>query len=156
MTGIVTRPYQPDDFSACLAIFDSNLPTFFAPDECAQFSEFLENHAAKGRTYLILTREDSVIACGGILLDESKGKAFLEWGMVERIHHGQGIGAKLTEARLGLARGIPGIVEVTIETSQHSRGFYERTGFAASKIIPDGFGPGLDRWDMTLPLKSSP
>lgn len=153
MCEIVFRPYQPDDFSACLAIFDSNLPTYFAPDERAQFSEFLVNHDANGRTYLVLAREDSVIACGGLLVDETTGKASLEWGMVERTLHGQGTGAKLTAARLELARAIPSIVEVTIETSQHSRGFYERMGFTVSKIIPAGFGPGLDRWDMTLSLK---
>lgn len=153
MSEIVSRPFLPDDFSACLAIFDSNLPTFFAPEERTQFSEFLDNLNARGRTYLVLTREDSVIACGGLLADEVTGKASLEWGMVEHALHGQGFGAKLTEARLTLARAIPTIVELTIETSQHSRGFYERFGFTVSKIIPGGFGPGLDRWDMTLPLR---
>lgn len=153
MSEIVSRPCLPDDFSACLAIFDSNMPTFFAPEERPLFCGFLQNLDVKGRTYLVLTRKNTVIACGGLLVDEVTGQASLEWGMVQHGLHGQGLGAKLTKARLALARAVPGIVELTIETSQHSRGFYERLGFTVSKIIPDGFGPGLDRWDMTLPLR---
>ncbi len=34
------RPYTTDDYAACLAIFDSNVPMFFAPEERAEFSAF--------------------------------------------------------------------------------------------------------------------
>ncbi|RMC34713.1 GNAT family N-acetyltransferase [Paracoccus alkanivorans] len=152
MSEISSRPYDADDFSACLAIFDSNLPTYFAPEERAQFCEFLENLGIRGRTYLVLTGNGSVVACGGLLADEVQGRASLEWGMVDHALHGQGLGTGLMQARLALANSIPGIAELTIETSQHSRGFYERFGFTLSRITPDGFGPGLDRWSMALRL----
>ncbi|MEZ4737036.1 MAG: hypothetical protein R3E79_58905 [Caldilineaceae bacterium] len=37
------RRYQAADLEGCLALFDSNLPTFFAPHERAEFIEFLAN-----------------------------------------------------------------------------------------------------------------
>jgi len=41
---------------------------------------------------------------------------------------------------------------VVIETSQHTRGFYEGLGFRLTALVPDGFGPGIDRCDMVLTL----
>ncbi len=32
MKDITSRPNVAEDFAACLAIFDSNVPTFFAPE----------------------------------------------------------------------------------------------------------------------------
>lgn len=63
-----------------------------------------------------------------------------------------GTGTSLTLARLELARAIPDIAELIMDTSQHTHGFYEKFGFTVTKVTPDGFAPGLDRWDMTLGL----
>ena len=30
--------------------------------------------------------------------------------------------------------------------------FYARFGFEPVKVTPDGFGPGIDQWDMVLQL----
>lgn len=152
MHDIVSRPYISDDFSACLAIFDSNVPTFFAPEERADFCRFLGSINTRDRPYLVLTRQGSVIACGGLITQTEKRQASLTWGMVDRAHHGQRLGTSLTQARLALARATPNIAELELSTSQHTRGFYERFGFTVSKITPDGFATGLDRWDMTLRL----
>lgn len=35
------RPYAPEDRAACLALFDSNVPNFFAPHERAEFAAWL-------------------------------------------------------------------------------------------------------------------
>lgn len=153
MDDIVSRPFVADDFPACLAIFDSNVPTFFAPEERADFCQFLESLNTEDRPYLVLTRYGSVIACGGLAVDSEKQRASLAWGMVDRAFHGQGLGSSLTQARLTLARAIPGIAELSLDTSQHTHGFYEKFGFTVSKVTPDGFAPGLDRWDMTLRLR---
>ena len=40
------RTYRPDDFSACLALFNDNVPTFFSAGERADFVRFLTHHAA--------------------------------------------------------------------------------------------------------------
>lgn len=41
---------------------------------------------------------------------------------------------------------------VELDTSQHTRGFYERVGFRVERVVPDGYAPGLDRCDMCLAL----
>lgn len=102
--------------------------------------------------YLVLRIKEDVIACGGLqLLDEGE-TAFLTWGMVAQPYHGRGIGRILTEARLNLARQTTGIAKVTLHTSQHTKGFYEMFGFVPFQCTPNGYGPGLDRWDMALQL----
>ena len=102
----------------------------------------------------MLVRADQVVACGGLGLNEATGHATLDWGMVTRALHGQGIGRQLTQARLDQARATPGLSAVTLATSQHTQGFYAGFGFVMIQIIPDGFGPGIDRWDMTLDLSA--
>nr|WMC99598.1 GNAT family N-acetyltransferase [Aminobacter aminovorans] len=147
-----SRPYVAEDFAACLAIFYSNVPTFFAPEERADFCQFLESIATEGWSYLVLTHSGSDIACGGLAVEPERKRASLAWGMVDRVFHGQGLGTRLTQARLAQARAIPGIAELILETSQHTHGFYEKFGFTAWRVTPDGFAPGLDRWNMTLRL----
>lgn len=153
MNEFISRPYKPDDFQACMAIFDSNVPTFFAPEERAEFYQFLGTVRAGDKPYLVITRDDRIIACGGIITEIERRKAGLTWGMVDRAFHGKGVGTDLTHARLALARANPDIDELTLATSQHTRGFYERFGFTVSNITANGFGAGLDRWDMTLRLR---
>ena len=58
----------------------------------------------------------------------------------------------LTAARLDILRAMAGVEAVEIETSQHTAGFYQRFGFEAVRVLADGFGPGLDGWEMTLAL----
>lgn len=153
MNTVVSRPYLPADRSACLGIFDSNVPRFFAPAERAEFRNFLDGIDAGGRLfYLVLIHHGAVIACGGLVVEADQGQAGLAWGMVDRSLHGQGLGTSLTRARLDLARAIPGIAALTLATSQHTRGFYEGFGFAVTNVAADGFGPGLDRCDMVLRL----
>lgn len=152
MIDLIIRPYQSSDFAACLAVFTSNVPLYFAPEEYADFCQHLEcvNHADK--PYLVLTHKDSIIACGGLVIETTKRQTGLSWGMVDRNFHGRGLGTSLTEARLALARVTPNIDEVVLETSQHTRRFYEGFGFTAVKVIPNGFADGLDRWEMKLRL----
>jgi len=81
--------------------------------------------------------------------------ARLAWGMVHRSRHGQGLGTVLLQERLrriadeGVAR------HVVLDTSQLSRTFFVRFGFVTTSTVPDGYGPGLDRYDMRLALPST-
>ncbi|MEM7525042.1 MAG: GNAT family N-acetyltransferase [Pseudomonadota bacterium] len=152
MDDIVSRPYRADDLFACLALFESNVGVFFAPEERADFCETLDSVNASERPYLTLARDGAVIACGGLIIDADARRASLAWGMVGRALHGRGLGTRLTEARLALARAAPDVDEVTLATSQHTQGFYARFGFTVSDVAADGFAPGLDRWDMVLKL----
>lgn len=152
MAQVTARPFAAGDGTACLALFDGNVPRFFAAEERAEFEAFLAGPALGPDPYLVLDQNGALVGCGGLSRAPGTRRVSLSWGMVDRARQGQGLGRMLTETRLALARTLPGIDTVALNTSQHTQGFYARFGFAVEKITPDGFGPGLDRWDMILRL----
>lgn len=152
MTGVEMRPYRSDDLPACLRLFDSNVPAFFAPPERAEFRMFLEEMDAPDRSYLVLELDDRIVACGGLWIDAAAGSARLSWGMVDRARHGRGLGTRLTTARLTAARAMAGIKSIGLATSQHTNAFYEKFGFSITSVTRDGFGPGLDCYEMVQSL----
>ena len=152
MTRITQRPYDPKDQAACLAIFDANTPRFFATTERSDFTDHLEICDDPDTPYMFLIENGALIACGGLSRPPGSSSAALTWGMVHPARHGQGIGQRLLDTRLALARGLPGMRSLTLSTSQHSSGFYRRAGFTLTRLTKDGLAPGLDRWDMTLTL----
>ncbi|KAB8061090.1 GNAT family N-acetyltransferase [Janthinobacterium violaceinigrum] len=143
------RPYQAGDRDACLALFDGNTPRFFDPSERADFAAWLDTSP---HPYLVILRDGRLVACGGHALDGDGTVAALCWGMVAQDVHGQGLGRALTQARLDAIRALPQVVSVRMTTSQHTQGFYAAFGFETVKVTPDGFGPGIDQWDMLLTL----
>ena len=143
------RPYAACDRDACLALFDGNTPRFFDPSERAGFAAWLE---ASTQPYLVIERDGNIVACGGHALEAGGTVASLCWGMVAQDVHGQGLGRALTQARLDAIRAMPQVARVTMNTSQHTQGFYARFGFVGVKVTPHGIGPGLDQWDMMLQL----
>lgn len=147
---VFARAYAPTDRDACLSLFDGNVSRFFDAGERADFERFLGG-TALASPYQVLLRDGRIVACGGFLIEKGE-EAHLCWGMVDRILHGQGLGARLTEARLAAARATPGVRRVRLDTSQHTQGFYARFGFETVRVTPDGYGPGLERWDMVLKL----
>ena len=152
MQEIETRPYSPKDLTACLAVFDSNVPGFFALAERQEFRAHLLGLPDPSAGYLVLTHPGGVVACGGVAPGNGQGDARMVWGMVARDWHGRGLGRRLLRERLALARGLDGLRTVSLSTSQHTRGFYEAEGFTLTGIVPDGFGAGLDQCDMVLTL----
>lgn len=147
MTAV--RVYVPADREACLTLFDGNVPTFFAAGEREDFAAFLDRHAADW-AFQVIERDGRVVACGGHKVASDGVTAGFCWGMVDRALHRAGLGRALTEARLRAARATPGVTQVCLDTSQHTRGFYERFGFVVEAVVADGYGAGLDRYDMRL------
>jgi predicted GNAT family N-acyltransferase len=145
------RNYGPTDEPECLALFDGNTPKFFAPSERQQFIRFLQKDALDW-SYQVLERNDRIVACGGFAVQKDGTTANLCWGMVDRELHRTGLGSALLHARLAAAAATPGVTQITLDTSQHTQGFYARFGFKLVNITLDAYGPGLDRWDMLLPL----
>lgn len=148
--NVISRDYAPADRRACLAVFETNVPDFFAPSEREEFEAFLVELPGP---YLVL--EDGsghVVGCGGYAVAPGTATADLCWGMVARDRHGLGLGRLLTETRLARIRRDPAVEEVALRTSQRTRRFYERLGFVTERVVPNGFGPGLDRCEMWLRL----
>ena len=152
MSDVLTRPYVATDLTACLAVFDGNVPDFFAPAEREEFRAHLLAVPDAAPAYLVLSHAGAVVACGGVTAGDKQGDARLVWGMVARDWHRRGLGRRLLRERLALARGLLGLRTESLSTSQHTRGFYEAEGFVLTGVVPDGFGAGLDQCDMVLTL----
>lgn len=143
------QPYSKDNFDQCVDIFVSNLDKYFAEHELADFKTYL-NYAATSNTYFVIVDEGDVAACGGY---EKMGDVVgLTWGLVKRNLHGYGYGKALTTYRLNAIKGkYPGAA-ILIDTSQHTKGFYEKQGFVVQSIEKDGFEQGLDKYMMMLTI----
>ena len=100
----------------------------------------------------MIEQDGRIVGCGGHAVEADRVSVALCWGMVDNGLHGQGLGRVLTEARIAAARATPGVGRVKLNTSQHTQGFYARFGFETEKVTPDGYAPGIDRWDMVLTL----
>jgi GNAT superfamily N-acetyltransferase len=145
------RPYTLQDRVACLAIFDGNTPIYFAPSERADLAAFLDTGSVN---YLVLeTAAGVIIGCGGYYVKPAGGVAGLAWGMVDHAWHKRGFGRVLLEARLALIRRSSDAELVRVNTSQNSRGFFERCGFRAVRVVPNGYAPGIDRVESELALR---
>lgn len=152
MLKIVSRPYVATDLTACLAVFDGNVPDYFAPAEREEFSAHLLALPDAAAASLVMIHAGAVVACGGVTAGDTQGAARLVWGMVARDWHGRGLGRRLLRDRLAVARSLSGVRTVSLSTSQHTRGFYGAEGFVLTRIVTDGFGAGLDQCDMVLTL----
>lgn len=143
------RAWREDDRDAGLALFDSNVPQFFAAQERADFIEFIED--LPGPYFVALDADGAAVGCGGYAVHDKKPEtAALCWGMIHRAHHGKGWGDALLRHRLDLIAREPVFGSVEIETSQFSRGFFERYGFVQRRTVADGFAPGIDLIEMVL------
>lgn len=144
------RDYQPSDRAACLVLFDSNVPKYFQLHERVEFAEFLDDLPGP---YLVLEEPDrTIVGCGGYARESDGRIAHLCWGMVAADQQGRGLGQRLTEERIRRACADFELEVLGLDTSQRTRAFYERFGFVATRVTPDGYGPGLDRVDMRLAL----
>jgi predicted GNAT family N-acyltransferase len=145
------RPFAPADAATCLAVFDSNVPTYFAESERAAYATFLDECPC---TYLVGESADgSIVACGGWFRTPNDATvAGLAWGMLHRDLHGRGLGRQLLDVRLAGVRALGGVRALDITTSQHTERFFARAGFAVTGRERDGHAPGIDRVDMRLDL----
>lgn len=99
----------------------------------------------------MMEKDGEVVASGGIAFNDiDPPTVSLCWGMVRKDHLGTGLGRELTRFRIELAREKYGRVPLTIGTSQHTKGFYEKFGFRTVEHTPNGFGPGIDNFRMRL------
>ncbi|SON78321.1 conserved hypothetical protein [Xanthomonas phaseoli pv. phaseoli] len=147
------RNYRPHDFAACMTVFDGNVPAFFSAEERPNFVQFLTHHAAAWH-YQVIERAGEAIAGAGYSISADGTTAGLCWGMVHPKLHRQGLGTMLLLARLEALCLMPNIRQVVLDTSQHTQAFYARFGFVVKQVVSDGYGAGLDRWDMALDLET--
>ena len=142
------RQYKSGDLKNVLAIFRSNIPKYFTPAEEPGLYEFLDAYSGD---YHVIEHAGEIVAAGGVAWNDlEKPTVSLCWGMVRNDRIGTGLGKLLTEFRIGYAREKYGDVPLTLGTSQHTQGFYERFGFRLVECVRDGYGPGIDSCRMRL------
>ena len=152
------RPYLPTDLSNCLTIFDGNCPPYFALEEREAFEHWLVcqgktlENAYKNtsvETYRVIENEaGELVGCGGYYLNQDQTEARFAWGMIRKELQHHGIGTYLAQQRIEeIKRNYP-LAEITLATSQHTHLFYARMGFEVLDIIPSGFAPNLDKYEM--------
>lgn len=142
------RAYRNEDLDAVVAVFRSNIPKYFSPEEEPGLYEFLDGYVDD---YYVIEVGGEVVGAGGIAWNDlEKPTVSLCWGMVRQDHLRTGLGKKLTEFRIKYAREKYGEVPLTIGTSQHTQGFYEKFGFRLTEHKKDGYGPGIDTCKMRL------
>ena len=104
-------------------------------------------------TYFVLFNDFNLVACGGYGLNKSGTKVVLSWGLVHRQHHSQGYGSELLKYRIEHIKNNFSGVDIYLDTSQKTYKFFEKFGFVIEKITTNGYGVGLDRYDMILKVK---
>jgi predicted GNAT family N-acyltransferase len=142
------RPYSQADQEAVIAIFRSNIPKYFTSGEEQGLVNFLSDDV---RDYYVIEINGEVVGAGGIGLNEQEPLTVsLCWGMVRQDHLGTGLGKALTQMRINIARERFDGAPLSISTSQHTQGFYEKFGFELTRHEVDGFSPGIDICEMRL------
>lgn len=153
---MLIRPYTPADRLSCIAIFNSNCPAYLDPTEINGLENWL-NSRDKGTIayknsaadfFYVLENNNTVIACGGFYIVKDKQQANMTWGMVNNLYHKQGYGKQLFQYRMEQIKKRYPQHSIVLDTSQHTYPFFEQFGFTVTHIIPDAYGPGLDRYDM--------
>lgn len=125
----------------------SNVPTYFLQHELKDFHQFLDRLPGP---YFVFFHGDELVACGGYAEGRVERQADLCWTIVHRAHQRRGVGDRMMRVCLDAIAARTNSDTVRLETSQHTRAFFERFGFEAVEIVRDGYGPGLDRIEMRL------
>ena len=139
------RPFSRADAEACLAIFDANCPACFAPNERADYENFLE---ASPEGYEICEVAGRIVAAFGLMHDDRYGKR-LNWIMLDPDSKGVGLGSKIMKRVVSLGRASQSPL-IRIAASDKSAPFFAKFGAVAKEHTQNGWGPGMDRVDMEL------
>jgi len=147
MAGALSfRPYHASDRDACFAIFDANCPDFFAPNERADLVEFLGVPPAG---YEVAVDDTGVVGAFGVLREPAG--LCLRWIMIAPAAQGRGLGRVMLERAVAIVREAQGR-ELHIATSHKSEAFFAKFGAIETGRITDGWGPGMHRVDLVLPV----
>ena len=139
--------YQDEHQRGCLDLFDGNCPRYFAPQERADYLQFLHNT----RDPYWVSIQDNVIVAAFGLSRTADDCARLSWILVSPTHQQQGIGTVMMTFVLKQAKTLA-VREIKIAASQHSAPFFARFGAIEEAHTPHGWGPNMHRVDMRLAL----
>jgi len=141
------KTYEARDKNACLSLFDANCPDYFAPNERAEYEEFLDENPSD---YLLCAANDRIVGVFGIF-PEQTGECRLNWIMLNPRAQGMGIGSKIMDKAFKQAKYLNANI-IHIATSQVAYKFFEKFGAVTVKKTQNGWGPAMDKIEMELRL----
>ncbi len=131
------------------------MPLYFAEEELPLFDAFLDRDALVRGPYLLVVKEDVIVGCGGIAMNEptkytNEPHVIMTWGMVDNKRHKEGFGKELLKFRIEESKKrYPG-VKIALGTTQHSFPFFEKYGFKTVFYEKDHWAKGMDLYQMEL------
>lgn len=140
-------PYHTEYKEKVIDLLRMNSPKYFALEEEADFSKYLDN---KVEDYYILLINDKVVACGGVNYNHENTSAHISWDMVDPNYHGKGLGKILLKHRLKRIQSFPSVLTIRVRTSQLAYPFYEKMGFELIEVQKDYWAKGFDLYSMRL------
>jgi hypothetical protein len=149
---ICFRPYERSDKDALLRIFQSNAPRYFATEDLPGFADYLERMA--DRNYQVVLMGEEIVGCGGHHMNPDHRSFGIAWVMFKR--HALGLSRFGEVSQAFFQRLISNIraegmdYDVVINTTQLLEKTLYRFGFLTERVIPGGFGTGLDHYVMRL------
>ena len=145
------QAYGPGDMPACMNLFDANCPSFFAPNERAEFESFL---ADLPMGYQLCLHDGSIVGAFGITAEEKGPRTRLNWIMLEPSAQGHGVGSAMMKKTVAMAAAADA-AHIDIAASQRSADFFAHFGAVETQRTADGWGPGMDRVDMVLQVSAA-
>jgi [ribosomal protein S18]-alanine N-acetyltransferase len=143
------RPFEVEDTSAVLHLFDANTPAFFAPEERDDFIFYLKNEIEH---YFVLKVEDSIVACGGYNQGPYTYERRISWDLVHPDHQGKGYGGELLKYRIKHILMDDTVKTISVRTSQFVHKFYEKHHFILQEIVNDYWAEGYDLYQMSYDM----
>ncbi|WP_026452450.1 GNAT family N-acetyltransferase [Aequorivita capsosiphonis] len=145
--SITIREYKTTDKEELLDLIRLNIPEFFAPEEEADFKDYLET---KRELYYVLLFNEKIVGCGGVNFEDNKTTGIISWDVFHPEYEGRSLGTQLIEHRIGILNSIGSIQKIIVRTSQVAYRFYEKQGFGLLEIKKDFWAKGFDMYYMEL------
>ena len=140
------RQYAAADHAACMALFESNCPEFFAPYERRDYTEYL---ADSPKDYVVCQAGEKIIGAYGTCFNHDDERGHLSWILIDPNAQGSGVGTQMVERVLTYFQS-ENVDVIEIAASQKSAPFFARFGAVEVSRTVEGWGPGLDRVEMEL------
>lgn len=148
MKSISIRKYNENDRNLVIDIIRANTPRYFAPEEEADFCQYLDLHLEQ---YFVAEYDNIVVGCGGFKLFEDHVK--ISWDMINPNYQGMGIGGLLLTHRINKIKEDLSVNYIIVRTTQFVYKFYENYGFSLIEVQPDYWADGYDLYKLQLTIR---
>lgn len=142
----IRRPFHPSDETACIALFDQNCPDYFVLNERVEYKEYLK---AQGEEYLLYEKDGHIIGAFGLHINAGDTSTRINWIITAKDYRRSGLGSIMMQEAINRSRKAR---VIHISASQHSAPFFARFGAIKKNTLENGWGPGMHRIEMEIPL----